>query len=98
MPAQRYARGAIDDIDRLADFLREDDPAAAVETYQLLARGLALLEQHPLIGYEVERGWRQLVISRGRSGYLALYEYLPALDRVVVHRIRHQREAGFQDD
>jgi plasmid stabilization system protein ParE len=46
-------------------------------------------------GQPVESGFRVLVISRGRSGYLALYRYDEARDRVLVLTIRHQREAGY---
>jgi hypothetical protein len=35
------------------------------------------------------------VISRGKTGYLALYHYDEARDRILVLAIRHQREAGF---
>ncbi len=38
---------------------------------------------------------RELVISRGKSGYLALYRYDGERDRVLVLAIRHQREAGY---
>lgn len=38
---------------------------------------------------------RELVISRGRSGYVALYRYLPRRDRIDVLAIRRQREAGY---
>jgi hypothetical protein len=40
---------------------------------------------------------RELIISRGRSGYVALYEYQPALERVLVVAIWHQREALWVD-
>jgi hypothetical protein len=46
----------------------------------------------------VEGGLRELIISRRRSGYLARYAWDDALDRVMVARIRHHREAGYQDD
>jgi plasmid stabilization system protein ParE len=92
-----YARGAIVDLDRLADFLREDPPLAQL-TERLITDALPILEKHPLIGYEVESGWRQLVISRGKSGYLALYEYDPVSNRVIVQAIRHQREGGFDEE
>jgi hypothetical protein len=45
----------------------------------------------------VEGGLRELIIARRRSGYLARYAWDDALDRVMVARIRHQREAGYQD-
>ncbi|HSW84968.1 MAG TPA: type II toxin-antitoxin system RelE/ParE family toxin [Usitatibacter sp.] len=92
-----YAPGAIEDLDRLADFIRDDPPLAQL-TERLITDALSILEKHPLIGYEVESGWRQLVISRGKSGYLALYEYDPVSNRVIVHAIRHQRESGFDEE
>ena len=56
-----------------------------------------MLRSHPLIGRRVAGELRELVISRGRTGYIALYEYQPVFDRVSVRAIRHQREAGFDD-
>jgi plasmid stabilization system protein ParE len=43
---------------------------------------------------------RELVISRGRTGYVALYSFEEDQDAVLVLAIRHQREAGYwgQDD
>ena len=37
----------------------------------------------------------ELVISRGKTGYVALYRYDEARDIVFVLALRHQREAGF---
>ena len=45
----------------------------------------------------MEGEFRELVVSRGRTGYIAIYEYQAGLDRVLVHAIRHQREAGFEE-
>jgi plasmid stabilization system protein ParE len=36
-----------------------------------------------------------LVISRGRTGYLAMYEYDEAADLVIVLAVRHQREQDY---
>jgi plasmid stabilization system protein ParE len=52
------------------------------------------LQLHPLIGRSVESACRELVISRGKSGYVALYRYDEVRDAVLVLAIRHQREAG----
>ena len=41
---------------------------------------------------------RELIISRRRSADLARYAWDDALDRVMVARIRHQREAGYTDE
>jgi len=56
---------------------------------------LQTLQDHPLIGRPVEADLRELLISRGRTGYVALYRYNPATDIVLVLRIRHQRELDF---
>ena len=49
----------------------------------------------PAGGRDSERiGDLELVISRGGTGYLALYEYAALADRVVILALRHQREAG----
>jgi len=83
---------------RLADFLLENSPQAAQGTGDILLDGLAILEKHPLIGRAVEKRYRELVISRGRSGYLALYRYDAETDRAIILAIRHQREQGHVGD
>ena len=55
----------------------------------------ALMKRHPLIGKIVEHGLRELVISRGRTGYVALYSFEETQETVLVLAIRHQREAGY---
>ena len=92
-----YSEHSVEDLRRLAEFLVADDPSAAVRTAELIGRGLEILETHPLIGRAVPGGLRELIISRGRTGYIALYEYHPTLDRIIVHAVRHQREAGFEE-
>jgi plasmid stabilization system protein ParE len=46
----------------------------------------------PGIGRPAEGGLRELIIARRRSSYLARYAWDEALDRVMVARIRHQRD------
>jgi len=89
------APGALRDIERLTDFLVEQDTPAAGATARILTEGLGILKQHPLIGREAEAGLRELVISRGRSGYVALYRFDVAADTALVLAIRHQREGGY---
>ena len=97
MPSLLYSERALDDLGRLAEFLARDDPATARTTGSLIMQALEILEAHPLIGRTTDGDLRELIISRGRSGYLALYEYNAATDRIIVHAIRHQREAGFEE-
>ena len=91
-----YAAQALLDLERLSDFLLQSDPQAAQGTATLIFEALEILGQHPEIGRKVNFGQRELVISRGRTGYLALYRFLPPIDRVPVLAIRHQREAGYR--
>jgi hypothetical protein len=37
------------------------------------------------------------VISRGKSGYVALYDIVEAEDVILLLALRHQREAGFSE-
>jgi hypothetical protein len=39
---------------------------------------------------------RELVISYGRTGYIALYRFVLARQEVRILALRHQRELGFQ--
>lgn len=90
-----YSRRALADLDRLTDFLLAEAPGAALATVDLIIEAVEILEHHPLIGRPAEEGFRELVISRGKSGYLALYSHEPEHDAVLVLSIRHQREAGY---
>lgn len=94
------------DLMRLADFLAEQDPAAALATTDLIVESLGLLQRHPRVGRRViARGTptnvanlRELVIHRGRSGYLALYRVVDDDQAVEILAIRHQRESGYHPD
>jgi plasmid stabilization system protein ParE len=97
VPSLEYSERALEDLSKLAGFLSADDEAASERTIDLIANALELLVAHPLIGPEVEAPYRELVISRGNTGYIALYELDDACDKVIVHAIRHQREAGFEE-
>ena len=90
-----YSREAFDHLERLVDFLLESDPAAALGTIELIEGAVLILKDHPLIGRPAETGLRELMISRGHSGYVALYSFERAFDTVLVLAIRHQREAGY---
>jgi plasmid stabilization system protein ParE len=90
-----YTQRALADIEALTDFLVERDPIAAAETAGLLNEAISILAGHPLIGRPVEQGLRELMISRGHTGYVALYRFRESEDVVTVLSIRHQRDAGY---
>jgi plasmid stabilization system protein ParE len=86
---------ALLDLDRIADFLLQAkvDPKEPVGD---IVEAIEMLARHPLLGRAVEAGLRELIISRGATGYIALYEFVEGDDQVFVFAIRHQREAGWR--
>ena len=90
-----YSQDALADIERLVNFLIEADLEEALETFGIIDDGVRLLTRHPEIGRLVGGGKRELVISRGRTGYVAIYEFDKWINTVVVLAIKHQREDLF---
>lgn len=76
-------------------FLAEHDPAAAVDAAVAIRNAVDILSDHPLIGRRVEGEIRELVISYGKTGYIALYRFLSEQNLVRLLAIRHQRELDF---
>ena len=91
-----FLPSALQDLERLARFLRETDPGAAAQTAKLILDSLRLLKDFPLVGRRVDDAKRELTIFRGSTGYLALYHFDSRADRVMVLAVRHQREVDFQ--
>lgn len=97
MTAIEYSQQAFDDIERLVEFLLSQDADAALATAEIIQDGIMLLARHPEIGRPTtDRSIRELVISRGNTGYVALYEFIESADIVVILGIKHQREAGYE--
>ena len=85
-----------DDVDRILDFLQQRAPEYASERIGAIIQAIDVLALSPLIGRPAAWGQRELVISTGASGYLALYRYNPALDTVFVLAVRSQRERHYK--
>ena len=93
----RFTPAAAKDLQRLFDFLAEQDVTAARRARTAIAKGIEFLRafpfscrkaspEHPLL--------RELVISFGANGYVALFE-IEDSQTVTVLAVRHQREADF---
>jgi plasmid stabilization system protein ParE len=89
---------ALRDLERLFEFIAAEDPVRAREQVLSVRRAFELLADHPLLGRKAEEGRRELVLSRGRFGYIAKYRWVPADQVVLVLAVRHQREAGFTEE
>jgi plasmid stabilization system protein ParE len=92
-----YSADALADLERLIEFLLQSAPEGAAQALAQVRSAVLILGSHPRIGRRVDSHRRQLVISQGASGYVALYRHDVVQDVVRILRIRHQREAGFRD-
>jgi plasmid stabilization system protein ParE len=93
----RFTPSAAKDLQRLFDFLAEKDLRSAKRARTAIAKGIEFLRtfpfscrkaspEHPLL--------RELIISFGANGYVALFE-IEDSQTVTVLAIRHQREEDF---
>lgn len=102
----RYTRGARDDLHALYDFLLQRDVEAASRALAAIREAMDLLRSFPFTCRKVDDVnpfLRELVISFGRSGYVALFEIEGGGDKplreadpyVTILAIRHQREDDY---
>lgn len=90
-----YSENALTNLERLFNFLLAQDPAAAMAAATAITSAVDTLGAHPLIGRCVEGDIRELIVSYGKSGYVALYRFVPARDQVRILAIRHQLELDY---
>ena len=90
-----YTDNAIDDIARAFGFLAVSDPYSASAAVSAIRNAIDMLAEHPLIGRSIDEPLRELVISFGKSGYLALYRFRPERNEVRILALRHQRELDY---
>lgn len=96
MPQVIFAPAALNDLERLREFLRPKNPAAAKRTADIITKSIQLLSQHPQVGRPTEEmaiEYRELPIDFGDSGYIALYRYED--DLVTILALRHQKKVGY---
>jgi plasmid stabilization system protein ParE len=90
-----YPENALSNLERAFEFLAAHDPTAAAGAAAAIREAVEMLSDHPLVGRRVEGEVRELVISYGRTGYVALYRFLPDRNLVRILALRHQRELDF---
>jgi len=88
---------ALQDLERLFDFIAAEHPERATQQLLSVRSALSLLAEHPLLGRNAENGRLELILSRGRYGYIAKYRWLPKEDVVMILAVRHQLEAGYTE-
>lgn len=92
-----FSTQALSDIERAYEFLAPASPRAGARAVAAITSAVGILEEHPLIGRETASGLRELVISHGATGYVALYWLPPEKDEVWILSIRHQRELDYPE-
>ena len=95
MATVEITRRALADLERLFDFIAAENPHRARAQIVSVRKAFELLADHPLLGRAAEQGRRELILSRGRYGYIAKYRWLPNEDIVLILAVRHQLEAGY---
>lgn len=95
----RFTAKGQSDLNRLYEFLLEFDIHTAERALQAIEIGLDFLRQSPFSCRKAADGahgplLRELIISFGASGYLALFEIEDA-HTVTILAFRHQREDDF---
>ena len=95
----RFTAEAEADLLRLFDFLLEQDLAAAEMAREAIAKAIELLEVFPFscrkaLGGDGSPFLRELIISFGAAGYVALFE-IENRDTVTILAVRHQREEDY---
>jgi plasmid stabilization system protein ParE len=89
-----YSAGSLTHLEQAVASLRPDNPGAAAAA-AAISSAVAQLAAHPLIGRPIDAKLRALVISHGKTGYVALYRFVVPRDEVRVLAIRYQSAIGF---
>lgn len=90
-----YSARSLTHLERAFEFLRKENPEAALAAARAIGSAVDSLGTHPLLGRRIHGDIRELVISYGATGYIALYRFVVPHDEIRILAIRHQREIGF---
>jgi plasmid stabilization system protein ParE len=93
----RYTRAARDDLLRLYEFLLKQDMGVAQRAMDVIDQSLELLQSFPFTCRKADPDnpfLRELLVSFGVSGYVALYE-IEENQTVTILAVRHQREDDY---
>ena len=94
----RYTDEALDDLKRLYAFLLQQDIQSAEHALQVIEKAIELLKTFPFTCRKAQIDnpfLRELVISFGANGYVALFE-IEENNMVTILAVRHQREDDYR--
>ena len=90
-----YSARGLENLEHAFEFLLAGNPAAAEAAAEAIESAVNILAAHPLVGRRIEADLRELVISFGITGYIAVYRFEVKEDTVRVLALRHQQEIGY---
>ena len=93
----RYTRGAREDLRRLFGFQLEKDVGTARRAHEAIIKAIEFLEHFPFSCRKADMAnpfLREMVISFGSSGYVALFE-IEDQSTVTILAVRHQLETDY---
>lgn len=88
---------AIEDLKRLREFLRPQNPEAARRAVATIGRMATTLAENPAFGKVAHEApdFRDVIIPFGRRNYVLRYRLDAQI--IVIVALRHCREVGFSD-
>lgn len=98
MASVKLSSKAVVDLERIFDYLAKSKLKVTMRPTGQIRQAIEVLEEHPLMGRRVVHGRKELVFSRGRFGYVALYQWYEHYDSVLILSIKHRNEAGYVDE
>jgi plasmid stabilization system protein ParE len=92
MPAVIWSKAALADLDRQYQFLKSQNPEAAVRALQAIVEAGKNLARTPQRGAPITSapGLRKLRVQFGKSGYILHYSILE--DEVLILKVYHGRQ------
>jgi len=83
---------ALDDLERLYNFLAQYDEDAALRAAKCIDEAISQLAEYPELVPVLNGEYRVLSIPFGKRGYSTAHVYDADLDEVLILGIKHQRE------
>jgi toxin ParE1/3/4 len=84
----KWLRKALQNLDDEAEYIAQEDPAAARLVVQRIVKAINLLQENPALGHPGRiHGTRELVVPDTR--YIVPYRVRPRLQHIEILRIFH---------
>lgn len=90
----QFGPRGLDDFEGIIRHLEQFESVDGPTRVDEMIDAISILRNNPLIGRSKDR-LRELVIGKDSKGYLALYDYNPSLNLVLILAVRGQSELGY---